>query len=213
VFKVIKKIFGNIKLRSNGCKEFSVAIDIIKKHCNSINDFNEKLDFLEYTVSALKTDLISSYRVKQFYQEHPAQSVYLLPIMTELIIGKTEVNLNKTSVFSIPWKLSSISGLLKVLKERPFKMDKLNHFTTYYPYMDICHVHNGIHSVTIGGYYKNGIIESDLYDIETAFQIFTTDGENWYSSETRQFIQEVFDYRISIIFEVCKIIYKMKKQA
>jgi hypothetical protein len=198
------------KLDVSGRNEFSTAIDIVKRNCSNIENVDEKLDFLRYALFAVKTDLISSYRAKQFYKEIVNNQINIMPDFENSENGEIELELESAFIFTIPWRFASTLNHIKNIKINQFKEDTNNHFATYYPCMDICYVYNGIHSTTMGKYYKKGIIHAKIYDMQKAFNLFYTDGEKWYYKENSYATSNVFDYRLAIIFEICRMIYEME---
>lgn len=76
--------------------------------------------------------------------------------------------------------------------------------------MDICQIENGHHSITAGTYYHIGIIKAEVYDIEKAFELFTTDGMYWLSNDKEYVLNhEVLDYRGAIMFEISRMLYEL----
>jgi hypothetical protein len=210
---VIKGIKNLLSAKKTAINDFNTAVSIIKEHSRSIDDAGERLCFLEYTLYAVRSDLVSSYRAKLFYKRFVNNQISFMPSIHDSGCQKKEIALESAHVFSVPWKIESISELSVVLRDRPFKQDDLNHLAIYYPYMDICYVHNGIHSATMGKYYCKGVIHADIYNIEKAFECYYTDGCSWYGTETGERKGNVFDYRIAVLFEIARMIYEHRESA
>ena len=217
----ITKYLKNKFLKKEGfpiCEssEFRNALKIIKSHCNSsVTDLNaeEKLDFLKYALHTIKSDFLTSYRAEIIYKKSVnPQEARVLPFIGDLTGDKVKLNIESVDIFTFPWERNRISSALKNLKNTIFKHDESNHFAIYYPYMNICYVHNGIHSSTIAKYYNKGYIKADLYDMEKAFKSYSTDGSSWFLKETIERIDDVFDFRIAIMFEICKMIYETNRR-
>ncbi|WP_423055302.1 DUF6710 family protein [Zhaonella formicivorans] len=80
----------------------------------------------------------------------------------------------------------------------------------YFSYVDICYVCNGNHSVASGIVYKKGHIEAKVYDITRLFEHVYTDGLYWYNSHNNDILDDLFDFRVGVIYEVSKLKYGVK---
>lgn|GEM_PF-4280646 len=192
--------------------EFSTSIELIKSMSEANEDITEKIDFLEYSLDVVRTDLISLYRAKQFYKEVINPNTNLFPFPARFINNeKLVINLADTPLFTIPWKRESITDLIKHFKKEPF-IGNDNHLAFYYQYINICYVHNGIHSSTIAKYYKKGSITADTYNMADVYKSIHTNGEKWFYTENNNIIADVFDYRVAVIFEIGRLIYEEKSR-
>ena len=186
--------------------EYSRSIELINGFCGRTKGTAERLDFLEYALDVIRTDLIASYQAKQFYREIIRKEANPFPFPDRFRCAeKIEVDLAATPVFTVPRKRDSIIELLPHLKKERFAGND-NHRAIHYPYMDICYVYDGVHSVTIGKYYKTGVITAETYDMRKVYETIYVDGEKWRYKNTGDMIADVFDYRLAVIFEIGRMI-------
>lgn len=208
VKQYLNGIFGKRIPVSNGA-EFEAAMRIINHYAEYSETVDDKLMFLKYALSVVRTDLISSYRALFLYKEHIHSETYLFPNFRGSVIDKRDVDIKTTDIFVIPWKISRIIDSLKFFRDNLFQ-NQSGHVSLFYPILDICHIQNGTHSVSACKYYRKGVLKAGVYDIEKAFALFTTDGDVWISND-KSFVpsQNVLDYRAALIFEIGRMICQL----
>mgnify|MGYP001027940493 CR=1 FL=1 len=118
------------------------------------------------------------------------------------------IDLSKNIVITKPWCMyERLLPNLKNIKANEFKYDKSNHFSTFYPYMNICAVWNVCHSISCGKHFKKGIIYSAVYDTETAFKYIDTDGRRWIFKGGFESDYDVKDFRFAFLFKIAKLLF------
>ena len=114
------------------------------------------------------------------------------------------IDFSQDCIITFPWNSSKIAGAFVNLKNKEFVYHENNHFAYAYNGIDIVHVHNGIHSSSVGVYKKQGVIQGKLYDIIPLFRHICTDGKSWLNAHTNEVLDDVYDWRIGLLFEVCR---------
>ena len=95
------------------------------------------------------------------------------------------------------------------ISENDFVYDKNNHFAIYYPYINLCYVTCGNHSINAGRYFRKGSIVADEYDLTSCFPHIETDGSYWFNTHTNEPLIPVDDYRFAAIFTIAKMKYEL----
>ena len=113
-----------------------------------------------------------------------------------------EINLVTDYVITFPWDPERITRNLFNLKGQQFKNDE-NHQARYYKELDLCLVHNGRHSTTMGLYKNEGQIMASTISIASLFDYYTTDGAHWYGRDKVK-LNPVEDFRFALLFELAK---------
>jgi len=176
------------------------------------------LDFiLEVVKEDLKTDLLSHifYSEVDFRREIncPFPLYYDNKQGDKLLIIKeenTEVDLTKNCILVLPWRRNRLHDQIINISTNDFIYDKRNHRAYYFPYISLCYIYNGNHSIASGIVHKKGMIEAEQFDITKLFEHVHTDGQYWYNSHTNEKTGNITDFRIGIIYEIAKIKYNLE---
>lgn len=221
--------------------EFKYKCDVYTSFDNVMNDtvtfaleseksFDDKIDSLDYIITMLKIDMQSDalasiiYRVcdKKKKQHEIAKSFFPKSyidkngIKREIETDKEnlkDISLRNDFVYSYPWEKKKIFPNILKIKKYGFKYIKLNHYSEFYPIVDMCFVYNGNHSIASGIYNKMGTIKTQVVDISPLFEyIYTEDGVYWYNTYDKSKNEPIEDFRVGLIFEIVKIREKLKKE-
>ncbi|WP_018305447.1 DUF6710 family protein [Desulfitobacterium hafniense] len=222
---MLKKLFSKkeIKLRSHPEREFDWAMSFVREALEYEKTNEDKIIILDFMLGLIREDLKTSLITSVFYNEEPVKISPFFPSTYEDESGKLnnletdksqkrEIDLAKDCVFVVPWDKSDLRDTIKNIFQNPFEFIDSNHMANYYPYLDICHAYNGLHSITAGIGHKKGIIKADVMDITPLFNHIYTDGNCWFNQHNHNKLWELWDFRIGVIYEVAKIKYRLEKE-
>lgn len=179
------------------------------------------LDFmLEVIKEDLKNDLLSTIFYSKenfeksmklpfpfcFYDEFAHEHKLFPPGEKRLI----RVDLARDCVLVLPWNRRRMRDNIKNIFMRKFEFDESNHKAYYFSPVNICYVYNGNHSIASGVVYKKGYITAEECDVSRLFDHVYTDGLYWYNSHNNQVLDNLFDFRIGIIYEISKLKYEIE---
>ena len=198
--------------------QWTLHVDVLRYE----NCIEDQILILDYLIKVIKTDLQAECMASIFYTEDQDSRAIEFPFPSyyydeNLISYSTKsdeiipVNLSLSSFIVVPWnRQSMISSIKKVFKYGFNTSANQNAF--YYPYLYLCHVDNGTHSVSCGINFKEGLIRAYLCDIVPSFRHIYSDGKNWRSLHTNSIIEPLIDFRIGVIYEVAKIKYRLEQE-
>lgn len=230
ISEMIKKIKSRISPKRNKYPyiynqgSYGEALYFVENFLCYCHTAEEEKLFLNYVIELIGRDIETSvelshiykpeYRIginnafPRFYADKPYNCIPL--INNE---NKITIELGKNIVITEPWDLYlRLLPNLKNIKKNKFQYDRDNHNAVYYPYMNVCKVCSGNHSISCGKHFKNGTIETCVYDTETAFKYIDTDGKNWIFDKGYMQPQEVEDSRYALLFKIAKLLYKSEKE-
>lgn len=125
-----------------------------------------------------------------------------------------EINLAETTIFANTAKTDSIISVLRSIKKNGFIFDRSSQRAQYISYLDICtFIGDGIHSLTVGNFYKQGKILAKVVRIEEMFDYVKTDGVRWYCDDDYGTVLESEDYRVSLLFEIAKLRFNLERKS
>ncbi len=209
-----------------GNASYSRTLNFVDIFLSDLNK-EDSQTFLKYILEVIGRDLETSVQAMHIYKAEPYlvgkpfpdhyhsgvyQSTYL-----EDDKNKVSIDLSKNIVIAEPWSLyNRLIPNLKNIMENEFVYDKNNHCSVFYPYMNICVVWNGHHSISCGKYFKKGVIQAAVYDSETAFKKIDTDGKKWFDIggfKPPEYSEEkVKDFRFALLFKIAKLLYENEKE-
>lgn len=208
--------------RANGFgNTIDFANDIIK-----YEEEEDKIKLLDYILNTVKKDLKYSLLTEIMYkEEHKAINLSRLVIFPERVYGENEelintykdsekkINILEDDIIVVPWNRRRKVNSIKKLNKYMFQFQETNHMGIYYEDIDLVYIHDGIHSISgaIEINKKGEIYIRKVKDIRKLYNHLYTDGIYWYSTHTNEKIDEVFDFRIAIIYEISKLKNKIKK--
>lgn len=225
------KLLGNQKKHRENerycyCAEsYSKTLDFVNSFLSGLNK-EDSQTFLKYVLDVIGRDLETSVQAMHIYKEEdyitgmPFPSYYYSAVYKSTCLedekNKILIDLSKNIVITEPWDLYlRLMSNLKNIKENEFVYDEDNHYSVFYPYMNICVVWNGHHSVSCGKHFKKGVIQAAVYDSETAFNKIDTDGKKWFDiggfKPPESYEQRVKDFRYALLFKIAKILYKIER--
>lgn len=214
--KVKQAIPSFIKKRS-----YKNALDYIRRLICSEDDNDKKLLILDYILNVIKRDLHAEFQAALFYEGDNVRKINT-PFPTfyrnengdslciEIKNKYKEIDLSKDCIFALPWKSLSVIRTINMLSEIDFEYIKTSHRALYYYPIDICYIWNGIHSISLGMYFKKGTIEANYCDITPLFNNIATDGAHWYNVHTNTIIDDLYDFRTGLLFEVARMKYNIE---
>ena len=196
---------------SRSCYERSLGrIELMLEHAE---DSDSRCDLLEFLMHMIKNDIKYDCLANVIYEEAGIMPLlkFCFPMHYYDLdgqehrlkpIGQTEVDFSKNYVFSTPWHLKRTPSNFLYLKDRRFQQDETNHLALYYRQINFCHVYNGHHSTMTGLYKGQGQITADEIDMTPLFEHVYTDGADWYCQHTHKVLDQVFDFRFALLFEL-----------
>ena len=220
---MLKKLFmkKEIKEVSHPCLEFEWAMGFVKRALNDEGTNEDKIVILDFILNLIKEDLKTALLTSIFYNEESVTIDLPFPLVYEnesgeqitLEFDKTltrEISLAQDCVLVVAWVKEGLIEQIKNIFNNGFGFEEKNHSAYYYPYIEICYVYNGTHSITSGIGHKKGVIKAEIREITPLFQHVYTDGRYWYNQHTKEKFKELWDFRIGVIFEVAKIKYLLE---
>lgn len=202
--------------------EFGFALEYVKQYIDQETDAQNKIVFLEFVLEVirndLKYDLLSHilYSKEHFIRKfrYPLPLFYYDEANNEKLIrelGKVEIDLAEDCVLVLPWNRGRFYSKIISIKNNDFVNDKSNHRGYYYPYLGLCTIYNGTHSISSGIIHKKGTIEVTAVDITELFPHIYTNGQYWCSTYDNKKVN-VADFRLAILYEVAKIKHQIENQ-
>lgn len=208
----------------NAVHEFRYAMEFARQAMKEESKKEHKIIILDFMLDVikedLKNDLLSTIfyskenfekRIKLpfpfcFYDEF-AREHELFPLEEKRLI---RVDLAKNCVLVLPWNRKRMRDSIKNIFASKFEFDESNHKAYYFSHVNICYVYNGNHSIASGVVYKKGYITAEECDVSRLFDHVYTDGLYWYNSHNKQVLDNLFDFRIGIIYEISKLKYEIE---
>lgn len=205
----------------NATHEFGYAMEFAQQALTEESKKEDKIVILDFMLDViredLKNDLLSTILYSKenfektikfpfpfcFYDEFGDKHELFLP--EEKLVG---VDLAKDCVLVLPWNRKRMRDSIKNIFANKFEFDELNHKVYYFSHVNICYVYNGNHSIASGVVYKKGYITAEECDVSRLFDHVYTDGLYWYNSHNNQVLDNLFDFRIGIIYEITKLKYR-----
>ncbi len=203
--------------------EYRYAMDFIQDVLKTEASVEDQLIIVNFMLDVVKEDLKMDLLSYIFYSKEdfsreinwPFPVKYRDEIDNELSIeeGAAEVDLTQNCVLVLPWSRNRLCNQIVNIFKNDFCYDERNHKAWYFPYISLCYVHNGRHSVASGVVHKKGKIKAQQYDITKLFSHIYTDGQNWYSSHNNNNLGRLVDFRLGIIYEIAKVKHKLEQTA
>ena len=204
--------------------EFTNAIKFAQLALERESKKEDKIIILDFMLDVIREDLKTDLLTTIFYSKENFEKKIgiLFPVSYYdehgnkicLFAGKEKmvtVDLTKDCVLVLPWRRTSMKNTILNIFKNKFEFDKYNHKAHYFSHVDICYVHNGKHSIASGIVHKKGHIEASEWDVSRLFKHVYTDGRSWYNSHNNDKLDDLFDFRVGIIFELAKMKYKVEK--
>ena len=205
---------------------YSKTLDFVDFFLSDLNK-EDSQTFLKYVLEVIGRDLETSVQAMHIYKEETYLTGKPFPVSYYSDIYKStyledekntvSVDLSKNIVIAEPWDLHlRLMPNLNNIKENEFVYNKDNHYSVFYPYMNICVVWNGHHSISSGKYFKKGVIRAAVYDSKTAFKKIDTDGKKWFDIggfKPPEYSEEkVKDFRYALLFKIAKLLFESENE-
>ena len=200
--------------------DYSFTMDYINFTLEFEKSAKDKIDMIEFFMEMIRKDIQYDLMSKFIYNKmdnieisHPFPIDYFIDtsdFQNKAILVREDkvVDLSKDTVILLPWDRYAFSVIIKSMLNNGFIYSKTNHRGYYFSDIDLCYVYNGNHSIATGIIKREGQIKVKEYDIKNLFKDLITDGLHWYINGEKQ-INEVFDFRIAILYEIAKIKYNL----
>jgi hypothetical protein len=203
-------------------QEFKHAMSFVNGFLEVEKNIQNKLITLDFILKVVKEDLKTDLLSYIFYSktDFSRQLTYPFPLHYSDRQGVShslkqkeaiDVDLAHDCVLVLPWRRDRLYKQITNLFHNNFSYDSRNHKAYYYPYVSLCYVYNGNHSIASGVVHKKGSIKAERYDITELFPHIYTDGQSWYNTHTNEKAGDVTDFRISIIYEIAKAKHQLEK--
>ncbi len=213
-----KGFTGNV----NAAHEFRYAMEFARQTLKEETRKEDKIIILDFMLDVIREDLKNDLLSVIFYSEENFKKRIGFPFPTcfydefgsehELLSPEkklVKVDLAKDCVLVLPWNRKRLRDSIKNIFASEFKFDETNHKAYYFSPVNICYIYNGNHSVASGIVYKKGYVMAEECDLSRLFDHVYTDGLYWYNSHNNQAINNLFDFRIGIIYELTREKYKL----
>lgn len=204
--------------------EFRYAMEFARQVLKEESKQEDKIIILDFMLDVIREDLKTDLLTTIFYSKENFESRIKFPFPfyyydefgNEFELFPEEerlvrVDLAKDCVLVLPWNRKRMRDSIKNIFANEFKFDESNHKAYYFSHVDICYVYNGNHSIASGIVYKKGYIQAKECDLSKLFDHVHTDGLYWYNSHNNQRLDDLFDFRIGIIYEIAKLKYQIEK--
>lgn len=205
-------------INSDTAQKFSNSMDFVKEAIDREKNPDDRIVVLDFVMNVIKQDLKTYLLANMFYSTEQSNKRFKYPIPLFYndeqghekevpVLGEVKVDLAKSCVLVLPWNRKKLRNQIKNINDNEFIFDPKNHGAYYFPYIDLCYVHKGKHSISSGIVHEKGSIEATAYDLTKLFAHVSTDGETWYNNHGRKRLNELIDFRIGVIYEIAKIKY------
>lgn len=224
----LKNIFRKYKNINNtgneSClrTEFEYSMDFVRGTLEHEKEEQDKIIILDFMLDVIRNDLQYDVLTTILYSSEcfSREINFLFPIYYYDELGnkfntypneKTyrNVDLSKDCILVIPWDRERLRNSIKNIFRNEFEYHDSNHLSYYFTHIDICHAYNGLHSISAGVGHKKGFIKAVECDISKLFNHIYTDGESWYNCHNNDKLDDVFDFRVAILYELAKIKYNL----
>ena len=178
-------------------------------------DKQDNLCYLDFLIETIKRDIKSGSILNAVFGDGqmPTDAI-TIPLEYEdeqgnhvrIATGETmSLDFKNAFVLTDVWSSSRLYNALRDIRKSGFLYDRKDHFAYYYSGLDIFHVRSGNHHAEAASYFKVGKMETEVYDVAKLFDHIETDGMDWYNSSSGKKIGTVIDFRVAILFELCKM--------
>ncbi|ABY93721.1 MULTISPECIES: DUF6710 family protein [Thermoanaerobacter] len=206
--------------------EFKYALEFTHQVLKNEKTKEDKILILDFMLDVIREDLKYDFLTAIFYREEYFEKGVRIPLpfpysyydetgtkrsIYENVVGIKKVYLAEECILVFPWHRGRIRESIKNIGKNEFQYDEFNHKAFYFSPVNICFVYNGMHSTAAGIGFKKGYIKANNYDVTKLFPHVHTDGLYWYNSHNNQKLEELFDFRIGVIYEISKIKHYIEK--
>ncbi len=197
------------------------------KHILTDYSPNEGINILNYFIRMIKSDIEFELRTKIIYEgpiiKHdlprfdPCMRFSYFDEFGNCHATHDNCTQNKrvdfseeNEIFLFPWHYKRMNRAVCMAQKLNFKFDEYNHYSYFYKPFNFIYLYNGNHSISAFSELKKGYLITKEVDFTTVFPHVKTDGAHWLSVHTEQVLSEIQDFRIAILFELCKTKMKLE---
>lgn len=210
----------NDSVKLSAKESYREIVSVAKTWIESDDTKEEKIMLLDYLINIVLDDICSSEIMNSHFNEPSVEHsqpfpeyVYANDTEYKTHTGdKIDVNLADVKIYICPWNIVRMRDTLLNISKNDFVYNPNNHFSKYFPLINLCYVYNGNHSITAGSYFKKGKISSSKQRLENIFPHCTTDGENWINVHTQNVIEKVSDFRFAVVYTLAEMKYNISKE-
>ncbi len=205
-----------IEPQTNNNIEFTNAI----RYLNQILQFNEtletKIDNINYFLEVVKKDLQYEMLADIFYSDVSKNATKLISNYyidengNDFHIGTEkykEVDTNIITTITGPHNIKGMNRAVNVINRDGFEYRNDNHRAFYYPFLNLCIVYGGNHSISAGIVKKQAKLPARICNDISLFPHVYTDGTYWYNTHTNEKSIPVLDFRMAVLYEAAKLKY------
>lgn len=198
-------------------KEFQTAMDYAKQIISLETNEEDQLLMLDYILHTVKLDIMYDLISEILYKNWGVGEHYRRPFPTtyydeqdnKIDFFKSEevieINLAEKHFLTTPWHRARFRVKLKEISKHGFRYCKTNHKVFYFTHIDLCYVESGHHSISTGIYKKQGTVKGIKCDLSKLFKNVHTDGRYWYNTHTEEILDDVWDFRIAVLYSIAKM--------
>ena len=183
---------------------------------NQGEDITKRILFLRFLADMIKVDIMSDTSLSGLLGDARSKkdSLYI-PLECRDQDGnkvdvftnqKRELDFEKDYVITNVWNKDRMAAALKNVQKNGFVYEEKNHYAHYYDGMDLFYVYNGNHHTQAASYFKTGKMTAEICNMRVLFEHMETDGEYWISTHTGEKIDTVEDFRVAILYELCRFL-------
>lgn len=202
--------------------EYIHCMDFVKQTLKYEKTKEDKIVILDFLLGVIKKDLQYDILTTILYNEEgfSERITTIFPIyyydedgnkLETYTKKKTykNIDLSEDCVLVMAWHRDRLRGTIKNIYKNNFKYHSSNHLAYYFTHIDVCYAHNGLHSITSGIGHQKGYIKAVECDISKLFNHVYTDGKTWYNSHNDEYLTDVYDFRIAILYEIARTKYNL----
>ncbi len=201
----------------HGRREFNNAMQFVQYGLEG-KSVNEQIIILDYVARLVKKDLQydlltkiiyecfeMAFEINQFFPSVYIDNTGAKQKIEEKRTEKREIDLATDAAIILPWETDRMVRQIVNIAQNGFEYRSDNHWARYYTDLDICYIHNGNHSCSAGIGWQQGKIMANVVDLTPVFECIDTDGAKWMQIYDDALYEDVFDFRIAILYKVVKM--------
>lgn len=203
-------------------REFNVVISFVANIIKDVSIISDKVDLIDFAMKSIKRDLQYDLLSDLLYK-YPNEAVDIKRFIPTLVYDESNnlieccddepnkaIDLSTDCVIVVPWKPESLITSIKTILKEGFQYDCNNHVGYYFECLDMCYMESGNHHISVAIQNRTGELKVKRFYTQKYFEHLRTDGTYWYNTHTNMKIDEVYDFRIAILYELAKLKNKLK---
>lgn len=193
------------------------ALERIESFIELNQTLEEKLDFIDFIMKAIRLDLQTEVLTSLLYDTQKANlPQYRLPFPYEVDVDseimnlynseKIKIDFSETITISQAFENKKFVRAMHNIATNGFKPNSSNTLATYYKCLDICIIENGYHHTAIAILNRQGSIHSHYYDTSKIFPIIDVDidGNFYYVSNNEILCPYKSDKKLALLYKLAK---------